>query len=77
MLFSGSKAHGGAAYDESNRRLHIYFISITCTNILPVDDEEKHNQLIQQLSQESTLETDKIRIEFEILQNCVQTHPGP
>jgi hypothetical protein len=69
MLFSGSKAHGGAAYDESNRRLHIYFISTTCTNILPVDDEDKHSQLIQKLSQETILETEKIRIQFDILQN--------
>ena len=69
MLFSGSKAHAGAAYNVSNRRLHIYFFSTKCKNILPVEDEDNQDHLIHQLLDELTSETDKIRIQFAILQN--------
>jgi hypothetical protein len=69
ILFSGSKAHAGAAYNTSNRRLHIYFFSTNCKNILPVEDEDDRNRLIRQLLDDSTSETDKIKIQFAVMHN--------
>jgi hypothetical protein len=68
MLFSGSKAHAGAAYSISNRRLHIYFVSTRCTGILPVAHEEEHAKLLKQLK-EAPSQTEKARLRFAILQN--------
>ena len=68
MLFSGSKRHAGAAYNISNRRLHIYFVSTRCTGILPVAHEENRPNLLRQLK-DAISQKEKARLRFAILQN--------
>ena len=68
MLFSGSKAHAGAAYNISNRRLHIYFVSTRCTGILPVAHEEDQANLLRQFK-DAISQKEKTRLRFAILQN--------
>ena len=68
MLFSGSKAHAGSAYDISNRRLHIYFFSTKSKNILPVANSAQHATLLEDLKQETSFK-EQLRLQFAILQN--------
>ncbi len=68
MLFSGSKAHAGAAYNISNRRLHIYFVSTQCTGILPVANEADQETLLKRLK-DATSQKEKKTLRFAILQN--------
>ena len=68
MLFSGSKAHAGTAYNISNGRLHIYFVSTRCTGILPVANEEDQASLLKRLK-DATSQKEKKTLRFAILQN--------
>ena len=68
MLFSGSKAHAGSAYDISNRRLHIYFFSTKSANVLPVANSAKHATLLEDLKRETSCK-EQLRLQFAILQN--------
>jgi hypothetical protein len=68
ILFSGSKEHAGAAYNISNRRLHIYFVSTRCTGILPVANEDDQAKLLMRLK-DTTSQKEKKTLRFAILQN--------
>jgi len=71
MLFSGSKAHAGSAYNTGNRRLHIYFFSSRTwdSGLAPVENVAAFLTTRKQLLEEPMGSSNKCILESRLMES--------
>jgi hypothetical protein len=71
IVFSGSKAHAGSAYNIGNRRLHFYFFSSKTwqSGTSPLEDVDAFNATRKRLIEEELNKDDRLLLESNLMNN--------
>jgi hypothetical protein len=71
IIFSGSKAHAGSAYQIGNRRLHFYFFSSRTWDLgtSPLENLDEFKSTKSRLLEENLDTAERLQLECDLMNN--------